>query len=105
MAWAAAELRDALRSRSVTAEIFPSLVLAPSGFDCVLAATGSSDAGQVALAAAKMSLPPGPEAIGLAHCSVDKHRFLLACGSDIRGLVYALLELADRVNLRRRPDR
>src|ERR1700761_7397190 len=45
-AWAAAELRDALRGRGVAAEIFPSLEQAPAGFDCVLAATGNSVSGK-----------------------------------------------------------
>ena len=96
--WAAAELRDALKSRGMAAEVFESLEQAPTGFDCVMAVTGNSKSGQEALAAAKISLPTGPEAIGLGRGTKGARRFLLASGSDVRGLVYALLELADRVH-------
>jgi hypothetical protein len=96
--WAATELRDALKTRGVSVEIFESLDQAPAGFDCVVAATGSSTKGREALDAAKISLPAGPEAIGLGRGTIGARRFLLASGSDARGIVYALLELADRVN-------
>jgi hypothetical protein len=97
-AWAVAELRDALKAKGVTAEIYPSLEQAPASFDCVFAATGNSTAGKEALAATKISLPQSPEAIGIGRGFMHKRRLLLASGSDTRGLVYALLELADRVN-------
>lgn len=96
--WAATELRDGLRSRGVTSEIFESLEQTPTGFDSVIAATAGSSDGKRALAAAGVSLPNGPEAVGLARGKMGSRRFLLASGSDARGLVYALLELADRVN-------
>jgi hypothetical protein len=97
-AWAAAELRDALKSRGAAAEIFPSLEQAPPGFDCVVAATSDSAGGKEALAATKLSLPQSPEAVGLARGTIGKHRALLAAGSDARGLAYALLELTDRIH-------
>lgn len=96
--WAATEFRDVLRNRGVAAEIFQSLEQTPAGFDCVIAAMARSNSGQQALAATGISLPYGPEAVGLARGQLDNRRFLLAGGSDTRGLVYALLELADRVN-------
>lgn len=96
--WAATELRDSLRSRGVATEIFDSLEQTPAGFDCVIAATARSGDGKQALAAAGISLPDGPEAVGLGPGKMGSRRFLLASGSDARGLVFALLELADRVN-------
>jgi len=96
--WAAGQLRDALKSRGVAAEIFASLEQAPATYDCVLAAIGASTNGKRALNAVGVSLPDAPEAIGLAHGRVSNRPVLLACGSDVRGLVYGLLELADRVN-------
>jgi hypothetical protein len=96
--WAAAELRDAIKRRGAAAEIFENVEQAPAGFDCVVAATGSSTAGQAALGAAKIVLPREAEAVGLGRGTMGKRRVLLASGSDARGLVYALLELADRVN-------
>src|SRR5262245_23431195 len=96
--WAAAQLRDALKSRGVTAEIFAELEQAPANFDCVAAATAGSSSSRQVLAATGTSLPNVPEAVGLARGRIGNRRVLLAAGSDVRGLVYALLELADRVN-------
>ncbi len=96
--WAAAEFRDALKNHGVTADIFASLDQVPDGFDCVLAATSNSSSGREALDASGISLPTSPEAIALGRGKLGNHPFILACGSDVRGLIYALLELADRVN-------
>ena len=96
--WVAAELHDALKSRGVAVEIFDSLEQTPAGFDCIIAATAGSSVGKQALAATGISLPDVPEAVGLARGKLGNRRFLLATGSDVRGLVYVVLELADRVN-------
>ena len=50
------------------------------------------------MGAAKISLSDAPEALVLTHGKIGERNVLLAAGSDARGLVYALLELADRVN-------
>jgi hypothetical protein len=96
--WAAKELRDALRKRSVAAEICETLEQAPAGFDCLVAGTVTSSSGKQVLDENNMSLPNVPEAVGLARGKAGKRRILLAGGFDTRGLVYALLELMDRVN-------
>jgi len=96
--WAAAELRDALRNRSIVAEIFPALEQAPADFQCIIAVSTSLSSGKQAIAATGISLPSVPEAVGFARGKLENRRFLLAAGSDVRGVVYALLELADRVN-------
>src|SRR5437867_6768199 len=102
--WAAGQLRDALKDRGAPAEIFDSLEQAPPAFDCVLAASRASTIGKRALDAVAISLPDAPEAIGLGRGWVGNRAVLLACGSDTRGMVYALLELADRVNFARDPQ-
>src|SRR5215472_17349053 len=43
------------------------------------------------------SLAEGSEALGLVPGDLQGRKVLLACGTDPRGLVYALLELADRI--------
>ena len=53
---------------------------------------------QQILGAAKISLPDAPEALALARGKIGQRTVTLAAGSDAHGLVYALLELADRVN-------
>ena len=42
-------------------------------------------------------MPDVPEALGLIRGKAGDRSVLLACGSDVRGLVYGLLELADQV--------
>jgi hypothetical protein len=81
--WAATELRNALMRRGVIAEIFESLEQAPTGYECICTTT---------------ELPNIAEAVGFEHRKMGNRRVLLASGSDVRGLVYALLELTDRVN-------
>ncbi|PWU12066.1 MAG: hypothetical protein C5B50_22180 [Verrucomicrobia bacterium] len=94
---AAAEFLDAFWNRNLGAGVYSNLHEAPAGLECVLAATAGTSSGKQALAAAGLSLPNAPEAVGLARGSIGGRRFLLAAGSDVPGLVYALLELADRV--------
>ena len=96
--WAAEQLRDALIARDVPSQIYASLNDVPPAQECVLAAGRASRFTNQLLAAAKISLPDIPEALALARGKLGQHAVLLAAGSDTRGLVYALLELADRVN-------
>lgn len=97
--WAAEQLRDALAARGVATQIFQSLNEAPLSKDCVLATGGNSKSGRQVFAARRIELPDAPESFALARGKIEGSRaVLVAGGSDARGLVYALLELADRVN-------
>ncbi len=70
---------------------------AAEGELCVLAAGAASPLAREILEAAGASVPASPESSGLAAGQPEGRRVTLACGHDARGLVYALLELADRV--------
>jgi hypothetical protein len=96
--WAAGQLRDALAARGIAAQIFQGLAGAPPAQECVLVAGCNSHQARQILGDAKLSLPDVPEALALARGKIGRQNILLAAGSDARGLVYALLELADRVN-------
>ncbi len=95
--WAAEELREALAARGVSSQIYASLDAAPASLACILVAGRASNAARQLLGAAEVSLPDVPEALALARGKIGKRFVLLAAGADPRGLVYALLELADRV--------
>ena len=95
--WAAGELRDALAARGVAAQIYSSMDEVPSSQECILATGRNSRFTNQLLTAAKISLPDVPEALVLARGKIAERTVTLAAGSDARGLVYALLELADRV--------
>src|SRR5665213_967415 len=96
--WAAEQLREALAARGIAAQIFQSLDDTPPALEIVLVAGRNSRFARQILDAAKISLPDVPEALALARGKIGRRNVLLAVGSDVRGLVYALLELADRVN-------
>ena len=110
--WALGQLEDRLEARNISVGRHTSLKDAPPRAATVLVAGGASKHTQSVLSAAALSLPDVPEATGLVRGNVADRSVLLATGSDVRGLVYALLELADRVEYApnplaelRRPDR
>ena len=94
--WAAGELQQALAAQGVSAHIQQRLDQAPAGHFSILAAGAARPAAREILRAANTSVPEGPEALALVPWAGTEARPYLACGSDVRGLVYALLELADR---------
>lgn len=95
--WAMAQLEEALKAKSVTAQVGESLEKSEPGDECVLVASHTSTLARQVLEDANTTVPDVPEALGLVRGKAGKLRVLLAAGSDVRGLVYGLLELADRV--------
>jgi hypothetical protein len=96
--WAADQLHDALIGRGVAAQIYPRLDDAPPSSICILATSRNSQATRELLEAVKISAPDVPESLTLVRGRINRRTVTLAAGSDARGLIYALLELADRVN-------
>ncbi len=94
--WAAGELEQALAARGISARILPSLESAPAGDLALLAAGAGTPAAREILRSAHASLPEVSEALVLAPGKTRGKPVLLACGGDARGVVYALLELAER---------
>ena len=69
----------------------------PEGDDTVVRVSVSSDPNALqALSRAGVSVPADPEAFAIVGDNEPSER-LTACGADVRGLVYAVLEIADRV--------
>ncbi len=102
--WALEELREALKIKGVRSSVYSKLEDAPSGDLCVLV-SGSTNKMALALMEKKdLTIPETPEALGLVQGEIDARSVLLACGHDTRGLVYALLELADRMNCGATPE-
>ena len=69
----------------------------PSSQECIFVGGPASNVVRPVLGAAAISLPDGPECLAIARGKIGQRTVLVAAGSDARGLVYALLELADRV--------
>jgi hypothetical protein len=95
--WALGALSDALTSLGATVRRADSVAQARRGDLCVIAAGAASPTAAQALASARVSLGEGSERLALLSARVSGRDVRVACGSDARGLMYALLELADRV--------
>ena len=79
--WALNELADSLATRGVGVHRYEHARAVPAGDLCIMA-----------------HVAPGvPESLSIVPSHVDGRPVLLAGGHDVRGLVYALLELADDV--------
>lgn len=95
--WALQQLQEVLNAKGTATRIVASLPDAPAEGPCVVMAGSTAPVASAVLRARKLAAPAGPEALALAEGEAGGRRLLLACGSDARGLTYALLELADRV--------
>ncbi len=97
--WAAKELEQALTARGIGVQRCTDIAAADAGNLClIVAGAGSVQAGQL-LASASAVIEAVPEALGLVPVKAGTRAALLTAGHDERGLVYALMELADRVNM------
>ena len=95
--WAVQRLRDTLAARGVTVRLYEKIELVPPSQECIFVGGPASNIARRVLAAAALSLPDGPECLAIARGTPGQHAVLVAAGSDAQGLVYAVLELADRV--------
>ncbi len=92
VAWALQELTQSIEQRGVAVRHVDSLASAPKPDFCIVA-TGHKSR----LKPAAISLPSTPESLALAPFTHRSAPGLFACAADPRGLMYALLELADQV--------
>ena len=97
LATAMSQLAGALTSKNIRLRRYDRLEEVPTEDICVLAAAAESDTARQILDTAQISVPDVPEALALVVGKADGRTTVLACGTDTRGTVYALLELADRV--------
>jgi hypothetical protein len=95
--WALQELEESLKARGVTVNKRQALAEAKSGELCILASGLASRSSAEILKQSGAAVSATSESLGLIPGKLDGKRVLLACGYDVRGLVYAVLELGDRV--------
>src|SRR5450432_4274724 len=91
--WAAGELQQALAAAGVAVSRHDHVSQAGAGEFCVVASGPR----------AGVAMPDAPECLALAPGKEAGRQLTLAYGSDVRGTVYALLELADRVRFGAEP--
>ena len=94
--WALNELKHSLEQCTIKVRQFDSLQQAAPGTFCIVASGPGQNLGADLLQRSGATLLNQPESLALQPFSREHRRGILACG-DIRGLTYALLELADRV--------
>ncbi len=90
------QLQEVLAGRGIAVQTLERIEQAPHAELCLLVAGRPSALTQAVLERAGVVLPAAAEALGLVPGRLDERAVLLACGSDTRGLAYAVLELADR---------
>ena len=95
--WARDELSAALSATGITLRRFRSIEEAPPSDLCIVAAGTETALASSLLQEAAVASPNLPESLALVPLSQKGRHVLLACARDARGLMYALLELADRV--------
>ncbi len=102
--WAAGVLADAITRRGGTVRHAARLEDVDGQTLVVLAAGARSHVARRFAGAAGVALPEEAESLAFVRHRHEGHDVLLAAGADARGLVYALLDLADRAALSIAPD-
>ena len=95
--WALGELKKALEAQGATVRIVTRITDAATKEFCVLVGGMNSPLAQMILLQQKISIPTEAESLCLVQVKLEGRLVLLATGTDPLGLVYALTELADRV--------
>jgi len=95
--WALKELKDALDRAHIPVTHADKLSQAPAANLRIVIAGSNSALGASILGKSGVTVPSVPEAMALVPGPSGSSKTVLACGSDVRGLMYATLELADRV--------
>ncbi len=100
--WALKEISQALGEHSVKVGHFASLHQAPAHSRCIVISGPDHQPAVDLMKKSGVSLSTEPESLALLPFSRDTRHGILACG-DVRGLMYALLEVADRIRHSERP--
>jgi hypothetical protein len=96
-AWASKELEDALKAQGILVKRCQQAAQANPGDLCLVVAGLGSPLAMEILKGTKANIATVPEALGVFPGSVANRKVTLVCGYDARALVYALLDLTDRV--------
>jgi hypothetical protein len=101
--WALGELEKSLKAKNIDVFKCSRISQSRAGDLCIVGAGCESKIAKELLKSAKVTIPSVPEALGLVEAESSGKPVLLATGFDSRGLMYAFLELADRVNCSDQP--
>jgi hypothetical protein len=96
--WSLDQLRASLSAGGAFSAVGRGVEESPAGAARVVVCGSSLPIARRVLKRAGVSIPDAPESFGLVPGRLADQPVLLACGRDVRGLVYAVLELADGVD-------
>ncbi len=99
--WAIGQLREALSNRGLSSDMTTNFEDGSSL--CVLVTSGKTSRWPELAKSASVQMPSAAESLALAATQMRGRPVVLVAGSDVRGLVYATLELADRILYEDRP--
>ncbi|HET8825329.1 MAG TPA: hypothetical protein VFM77_09380 [Terriglobales bacterium] len=97
VAWARQELSAAVSQTGTAVRRFSSIAQATRSDRTIVIAGARSAFAVQALKDVGVAPPSGPESLAVVPSKYKDRPVLLVCGADARGLMYAVLELADRV--------
>lgn len=95
--WAMGQLQDALQKRGMATDIRYNLASIHAPGERILVTPGESNLARSIADDEGVDLPETAESLALVAGVVRNEPVLMVTGSDVRGLAYGILELADRV--------
>jgi hypothetical protein len=105
VALAVRELGDALAQQGLLLQQFPSVPESPANQVCIAVASPGAPLASTTLQRGAVQEPSFPGSFAIAPSEFDHRPGVLLCGSDPRGTMYAVRELADRVRYATDPAR
>jgi hypothetical protein len=94
--WAIGELMKSFDEFDVSFRTCESISQVKPEEACIIIASRESAMAKDISNSYSVSVPDSPESLGVIPVKLDNRQVLLLCGSDVRGLVYAIMEIADR---------
>ncbi len=95
--WAIRELTRTIEEHGMSVRQFNTLDQCPPSSFCLMVGSHNTPPVSKILKDANISVSNAPECLALVPSTHKGSPMLLACGSDARGVMYAVLELADRI--------
>lgn len=95
--WAIGQLKEALQNKGIAGDIRYNLNTIHEAAERIVVTPGESNVAQIISNQRNIDLPRVAESLALISGHVQDEKVLMVTGADVRGLVYGILELSDRI--------
>ena len=95
--WAVIQLQDVLKARGLDVDVLYNLEKLHDDGERIIVTPCTSKWARKISSGVQVALPTAAESLALVPGRVEGKPVVMVAGADVRGLVYAILELADRV--------